>query len=171
MPLHQTPRTRMFAYSVAIGVGLYVLGSSTGRSVGPSYPPLELPVVFPALMTDRINNLHLRYSEIRTTRGVQAVRQQIIADLHGYRDFDAWIESIQNWIRFAGWSDAADLLIDSAEIGGQNVRRNAARILADNTTALPIQNGYASRIVRLHKAETDPDASAAWRTFRENIGI
>jgi hypothetical protein len=164
-------RRRMLAYSVGTGAGLFLISSFVDHSAAPPYPSLVLPPGVPSLMAQRINNLHLRYGAIRTVGGVSAVRQRIISDLHGYRGFDEWLESVQNWIRFAGWADAADLLVDSAEIGGASVRRNAAALLAAIPSGLPMANGYAPRIVRLHKMETDPAASADWRDLRRQLGI
>ena len=164
-------RRRMLAYSIGTGVGLYVLGSSVDRSAAPPYPPLVLPAGIPTLMAQRLNNIHSRYSVIRNTSGVPAVRQRIIADLHGYRGFDEWLISEVEWIDIAGWTDAADLMIDAAEIGGAPVRRNAAAYLSSRATPLLIANGYASRIVRLHKTETDAVAAADWVDLRKLLGI
>ena len=164
-------RRKMLGYSVATGAGLYLLGSSVDRSAAPPYPPLVLPAGYPTLMAQRLNNIHSRYSVIRNASGVPAVRQKIIADLHGYRGFDEWLESEVEWIDLVGWGDAADLMIDAAEIGGPSVRRNSAAFLAARTTPLLIANGYAPRIVRLHRAEVDPAAAADWKDLRKQLGI
>lgn len=164
-------RRRMLAYSVGTGVGLYLLGSSVDRSAAPPYPPLVLPVPYAGLAGQRLQNLHGRYSAVRNALGVPAVRQRIIADIHGYRGFDEWIESIVEWIDLAGWGDAADLMIDAAEIGGSSVRRSAAALLTSRPTPLLMGNGYGPRIVRLHKTESDPTAIGDWKDLRRQLGI
>jgi hypothetical protein len=164
-------RRRMIAYSVGAGAGLYVLGSMVDRSVAPPYPQLVLPSGLPALMVQRLQNLHSRYSALRVSGGVPAVRQRVLADLHGYRGYDQWLEAVVNWIRFGGWADTADLLIDAAEIGGDTVRRNAAVLLA--TTSTPLVTGalHGPRVVRLHKQETDAAAVADWKDLRRKLGV
>lgn len=164
-------RRRMLAYSIGTGVGLYVLGSSVDRSAAPPYPPLVLPAGYPTLMAQRLNNIHNRYSVIRNASGVPAVRQRIIADLHGYRGFDEWLLSEIEWIDLVGWADAADLLVDAAEIGGLPVRRSAAAVLSGRPTPLLMTNGYAPRIVRLHRMEVDAGAIADWKDLRTQLGI
>ncbi len=84
---------------------------------------------------------------------------------------DEWLETIQNWIRLGGWVDAADLLVDAAEIGGDAVRRNSAAFLAAAPSPLPLANGYGPRIVRLHRAETDALIKADWTDLRRQLGI
>jgi hypothetical protein len=164
-------RRRWIAYSAGIGAGLYVLGAFTDRSAAPPCAQLVLPPGLPTLTAQRLQNLHSRYSTLRAASGVAAVRQRIIADLHGYRGFDDWVSVIIDWIDLAGWNDAADLIVDAAELGGVVVRRNAAANLAGRKSALLIANGYQPRIIRLHKTETDPAAAADWALLRKSLGI
>jgi hypothetical protein len=164
-------RRRLLTYSVGTGVGLYLLGSFVDRSVAPPYPPLMLPSTYTGLTADRLRNLHRRYDAVRTAQGVPAVRQRIIADLHGYRGYEPWLEAVAEWIDLAGWADAADLLVDAAEIGGPGVRRNAAALLTSRATPLLVANSYGPRVVRLEQLETDPAAKSDWRDLRRTLGV
>jgi hypothetical protein len=167
----KSSRRRWLLYSVGTGIGLYLLGAATDRAAAPPYPQLSVPAGYPPRAAQRIQNLHARYSTLRTTGGVPAVRQRIIADLHGFRGYEEWLEAVVEWIQLAGWNDAADLLIDAAEIGGPSVRQNAAALLAGRATSLLATNGYGPRVVRLHQTEADAAAKDDWRALRRLLGV
>jgi hypothetical protein len=164
-------RRRMIVYSAGTGAGLYVLGSMVDRSAAPPYPRLAMPSGLPPLMVQGLQNLHARYSALRVSGGVPAVRQRVLADLHGYRGFDEWMCAVVEWIQLAGWADAADLMIDAAEIGGASVRRNAAAYLAARSTPLVVAALHGPRLVRLHKTESDASAAADWKDLRRTLGV
>lgn len=106
-----------------------------------------------------------------SAQGVTGVRGRVLGDIRTFRNSAEWLEAIQQWIQFGGWADTADLLIDAAEIGPDDVRRTSAAVLAARPTPLLATNGYGPRIVRLHARETDAIARADWTDLRRRLGI
>lgn len=165
-------RRRFFTFAAGIAVGGAAIGALLRtRDVAPPYPPLVIPSGFDPKLVERLRRLHQRYDKLRTIQGVAAVRQRILFDVHQLAPYDNWMIAIIHWIRVAGWTDAADLLIDAAEFGDASVRRNVAAILASFTTPLLMANGCGPRIIRLHTSETDAAARDDWRDLRKQLGI
>jgi hypothetical protein len=141
------------------------------RSEAAPYPPLRIPAGMVGDMRTRLGNLHARYSGIRASSGVTGVRRALVSDIGLLHFSDEWLAAIVRWIHAAGYADAADLMIDAAEVGGKAVRVSAATYLAESPSPLLMANGYAPRIIALHQQETEALAAENWKDLRRQLGI
>jgi hypothetical protein len=138
---------------------------------GANLPPLVLPSGLPSLLAQRVKGFHTRYDATFAAHGSTAMRTQIAGDILRFRGQDAWLDALQNWIEFGGWAHAADLSINVAETGGVDVRRQSGKTLLTVPTGLIGATSHGSRIIALHRAETDPTATTYWRELRRRLGI
>lgn len=168
-----TSRRRFIAECAALGgvaVGA-IWWNRQADTVAPPYPAIVIPAGTHPLLRKRLENLHSRYSAVLTTGGVPAVRARLTNDIRSFAQADDWLTSIIEWINIAGWNDAADLLIDIAEIGDNAVRVTASTYLSAKTTPLVTAAVHGRRVVRLYKSETEPIALESWRDIRTRLGV
>jgi hypothetical protein len=153
--------------------GLSAVGSFAygrlGRAAG--LPTLVLPAGLSPLLVARLRGFHSRYDAVFVAQGAGPMGAMIASDVLRFRGQDLWLDALQQWIERGGWTQAADLSLNVAEVAGTDVRRYAAGILADSPTPGLSAAAHGSRIIALHRTETDATAKTYWARLRRRLGI
>jgi hypothetical protein len=140
-------------------------------SKGASLPALVVPPGFGAADTARLQRLHARYDAVYGTGGASALRTRVSADINAFAATPTWLELVVQWIVRPGFATCADLLIDAALVGNDDLRRSCAAYLADRPTPLVSAASHGARIIHLHHAETDALAKSYWFALRRRLGV
>lgn len=138
---------------------------------GANLPPLALPNGLHPLLVQRLKGFHARYDAVFAAQGSVGLKAAVAADVMRLRGQDLWLDALLNWIRLGGWAQVAETSINVAEVGGADVRRAAAAALASGVPPAVTAAVHGSRIIALHRAETDPLARNYWTEVRRQLGI
>jgi hypothetical protein len=141
------------------------------HSAAAAYPPVVVPAGTPTELATRIVNLHRTYDAAKRAGGVVGLRTKVASDIATLSFSPEWLTSIMRWIVLAGWNDAADLLINIAEVGGATERISASAYLSSKSTPLLTAASHGTRLIALHTHETEPLAKASWSVLRKQLRV
>ena len=156
-------------FAAVVAVVAAALHSTTDSKANRSRAQLVLPAGIGPLRTERLRDLDGRFDAVHRSRGLAGMREQIVADLRAFAGNESRQELIVEWIALAAWDDAADLLIDAAECGGTDLRRNCAVLLSTRRSSLLSEQTHGPRITRLLQSESDGHAKGLWGEVRERL--
>lgn len=169
------PRQRLLSWLGVIIVAVFAAHRGF-RSDAPPYtpiggPPIVIPDDTQPDLASMLRELHGRYNASKASGGTTGLRFLISRDLKRLANSEEGLSLIVAWIDLAGWDDAADLLIEAADVGSPAIRISCAALVMSRSTDLLTAGKHGPRIVRLHMTETEPLAKEYWLEVRRRLGV